>query len=133
MEELHRTEIDAIFAHELAHIKYGSILIVEISLVSLATWVFAMFFAQFAINLMMFIIAELAVMMVMLSFVLRRNETLADTMGGKATTPEALVSVLEYFRAKCKVDDGSMTHPSFRARIKRLLRLFDSVRGKRDD
>jgi len=128
IEEFHRTEIDATFGHELAHIKYGFRFIGELSLATFATWVFAMLLAHFAIIPMIYIIAELAFMMLVLSFVLRRNESLADWTGGNATSPEALVSVLEYFRAKCKGDDGSITHPSFQARIKRLERLFDSDR-----
>jgi len=127
-EELHRTEIDATFGHELAHIKYGLKFVGELSLATAATYVFSVVLAYFATNLTIYIIAEFAFMMLMLSFVLRRNESLADWAGSIATSAEALISVLEYFRAKCKRDDGSITHQSCQARKKRLERLFDSER-----
>jgi len=133
IEELHDTENEATFAHELAHIKYALRFVGEMSLATLATWVFSMFLAQFTINLTIFIIAEFAFMMLTLSFVIRRNESRADWAAGKATTPEAVISVLEYFRAKCKGDGGTITHPSIQARIKRLERLFDSNNQQPDD
>jgi Zn-dependent protease with chaperone function len=133
IEELHHTENEATFAHELAHIKYSLRFIVEMSLATLATWVFATFLAQFAINLAIFIIAEFAFMMLTFSFVMRRNESRADWAAGKATTPEAVISVLEYFGAKCKVDGDSITHPSIKSRIKRLKRLFDWTNQQPND
>jgi len=133
IEELHHTENEATFAHELAHIKYASRFIGEMFLASLATWIFAMCLAQFAINFTAFIIAEFAFMMFAFSFVIRRNESRADWTAGKATTPEAVISVLEYFRAKCKGDGGSITHPSIQARIRRLERLFDSTNQQSED
>lgn len=133
IEELHHTENEATFAHELAHIKYTLRFVGEMFLATLATWIFAMSLAQFAINFTIFIIAEFAFMMLTLSFVIRRNESRADWTAGKATTPEAVISVLEYFRAKCKGDGGSITHQSIQARIKRLERLFDSTNQQPDD
>jgi len=132
MEEFHRTEIGAIFGHELAHIKHRFRLIAELSLATFATWIFAMLLAQFAVNLMIFVLAELAFMMLMLCFVLRRNEDLADSTSGDATTPEALVSVLQYFKAKCKRDDGSITHRPLQARIGRLENMYDLDCKKQD-
>jgi Zn-dependent protease with chaperone function len=128
IEELHTTEIDALFGHELAHIKYGFRFVRELLLATLATWGFAVLLAYFAIIPAIYVIAEFAFMMLVLSFVMRRNESLADWAGGNATTPEALISVLDYFRAKCKGDGSTITHPSFQARKKRLERLFDSDR-----
>jgi Zn-dependent protease with chaperone function len=124
-EILHETDNEAAFGHELAHIKYAPRFFGEMLLATFATWVFAITLAQFAINLMIFIIAEFAFVMLTFSFVMRRNESRADWASGKATSPEAIMSVLEYFAAKCKGDGSFMTHPSFRARIKRLERLFD--------
>jgi Zn-dependent protease with chaperone function len=132
LEELHQTEIDATFGHELAHIKYAFRFVGEMVLATLATWVFAMLLAQFATNLTIFIIAEFAFMMLVFSFVMRHNESRADVTSGNATTPEALISVLEYYKVKCKGDGGSITHPSFQPRIKRLERLFDSDRRQQD-
>lgn len=126
IDELHPTENEATFGHELAHIKYRFRYVSEVVLASLATWALAFLLAYFTIIPMVYAIAQFAIMMLVLSFVMRRNETLADLAGANATTPEALISVLEYFRAKCKGDDGSITHRSFKARIKRLERLFDS-------
>lgn len=126
IDELHQTENEATFGHELAHIKYRFRYVREVVLASLATWALAFLLAYFTIIPMVYSIAQFAIMMLMLSFVMRRNEFLADWASGKATTPEALISVLEYFRARCKRDGSSITHPSFQARIKRLLRLFDS-------
>jgi Zn-dependent protease with chaperone function len=126
VKELHLTENEATFGHELAHIKYRFRYVKEVMLVSFATWAFAALLAYFAIIPSFYMIAQFAFMMLVLSFVMRRNEYLADWAGGKATTPEALISVLEYFRGKSKGNGSSITHPSFQARIKRLERLFDS-------
>jgi len=128
INELHPTEIDATFGHELAHIKYQWKFVRELLLVTLATWAFAILLAYFTIIPMVYAIAQFAFMMLMLSVVMRRNESLADWASGNATTPEALISVLDYFEAKCKGNGSSITHPSFQARKKRLERLFDSDR-----
>jgi len=128
IQDVHRTEVDATYAHELAHIKYGLKFVGELSLATAATYVFSAVLAYFATNLTIYIIAEFAFMMLVFSVVMRRNESLADWAGGNATTPEALISVLEYFRGKSKGDDGSITHQSFNTRIRRLERLFDSDR-----
>lgn len=128
INELHSTETGALFGHELAHIKYRGKFIKEMLLVTLVTWGFAIFLAYFAIIPMIYAIAQLAFMMLLLSLVMRRNESLADLAGpsSNATTPEALISVLDYYEAKCKGNGSGITHPSFKARKKRLERLFDS-------
>lgn len=128
IDELHPTENAATFGHELAHIKYRFRYVREVVLASLVTWAFAFLLAYFAIIPMVYAVAQFAFMMLVLSFVMRRNEYLADWASAKATTPEALISVLEYFRAKCKGNGSSITHPSFQGRRKRLERLFDSDR-----
>jgi Zn-dependent protease with chaperone function len=125
--ELHMTEIEAVFGHELAHIKFASKYIKEILFASITTWVFASILGYFAIILNVYIVAEFGFMMLLLSFVSRRNESLADKVGGEATTPEALISVLDYFRAKSKGNGSSITHPSFSSRKRQLERLFDSA------
>jgi Zn-dependent protease with chaperone function len=128
LKELHTTENEAGFGHELAHVKYRRRFLGELLLASIATWVFAMVLAYFAISLSIYVIAQFAFMMLAFSFVLRRNESLADRTGGNATTPEALISLLDYFRAKCKGNGSGITHPSFNSRIKRLERLFEEDR-----
>jgi Zn-dependent protease with chaperone function len=122
---LHEREKEFTFAHELAHIKYAPRFIGEMLLTSLATCVFAIVLAQFAINLTMFVFAEFAFMMLTSSFVMRRNESRADWAAGRATSPEAGVAALEYYEVKVKGDGGWITHPSFRGRKKQLERLFD--------
>lgn len=124
-KELHTTENEAGFGHELAHIKYGWRFLGELLLASIATWVFAMTLAYFAIIFSIYVIAQFAFLMLVFSFVLRRNESRADMTGGKATTPEALISLLDYFKAKCKGNCSGITHPSFGSRIKRLEHLFE--------
>lgn len=126
IDELHPTENEATFGHELAHIKYRFRYVKEVVMASLVTWAIAFVLAYFTIIPMVYAVAQFAVMLLLLSYVLRRNEYLADWAGGKATAPEALISVLEYFRGKCKGNGSSITHPSFKSRIKRLERLFDS-------
>lgn len=125
-ERFHRTENEATIGHEAAHIKYGRRFIGELLLVTTTTIVFAQLLALSATILMMFLIAELAFMMLLLSPILQRNEFRADWEGAKATSPEALISVLEYFKARSKRDDSSITHPSLQARIDRLMRLLES-------
>jgi Zn-dependent protease with chaperone function len=126
IDELHQTENEATFGHELAHIKYRFRYVGEIVLVSFASWAFAALLAYFTVIPMAILVAQFVFMMLMLSFVMRRNEYLADWAGGKATSPEALISVLDYFREKCRGSGSSITHPPFKARRRRLERLFDS-------
>jgi len=133
MGKFHRTENEAIFGHEAAHIKYGRRFLVELLVVSVATIVFAQLLGLFTTVLMMLLIAEFAVMMLLFSPVLRRNEFRADWEGGKATSPEALISVLEYFQATCKRDEGWITHPPYHERIKRLKLQFNSNRSSEDN
>lgn len=135
IRKFHRTENDAIIGHELAHIKYRLKFIVELLLVTFVTWGFALLLATITWSLGIYVIAELAFMMIILSYILWRNELRADWEGPacNATTPEALIAVFEYLKAECKRDDGSETHPPLQARIKRLMRLLDSDRQHQDD
>jgi len=125
IRRFHVTENDAIIGHELAHIKYAPRFIGELLLITLVTWIFAFFLATITWNLTIYVIAELAFMMLLLSHVLRRNEFRADWESANATTPEALISVFEYLKAECKRDDGSETHPPLQARINKLIRLLN--------
>jgi len=124
-EILSGTEREFAFAHELAHIKDAPKFIGEMSLAMVATWAFITVLARFAINLSAFIFAELAFIMLAMSFVMRRNEARADSVAGRATSSEDGIAVFEYYEKKVKGDGSGMTHPSFRSRKKRLERLFD--------
>jgi Zn-dependent protease with chaperone function len=126
MKRFHATERDAIIGHELAHIKCAPKFVGELLLVTLITWIFAFLLATITWNLTIYVIAELAFMMLLFSYVLRRNEFRADWESANATTPEALISVFEYLKAEYKRDDGSETHPPLQARIKQLMRLLNS-------
>jgi Zn-dependent protease with chaperone function len=70
-------------------------------------------------------IAEIAIMVSLLSWVLRRNELRADMGAAKAVSPEALIAVFESFKARFKANEGSDTHPSLQERIDRLIPLLD--------
>lgn len=129
---LDEREKEFTFAHEVAHIKYAPRFIGEMLLTSLATYVFAIVLAQFVMNLAMLIFAEFAFMMLIFSFVMRRNEARADWAAGRATSPEAGMAALEYYEAKVKGDGGWITHQSFQSRKKRLERLFNSDDSQQD-
>jgi Zn-dependent protease with chaperone function len=114
-----------IIAHELGHIKTRQIFFAEflgsVAVIMAFTYLFLMvytiqFFGQ---------IAQMALGMILLSLLSRRNEFRADKEAAKAVSPEALISVFEQFVVNGKRDDGSETHPSFRARIKRLGKLMN--------
>lgn len=119
------TERLVIIAHELGHIKTRRIFFAEflgaVAVVMAFTYVFLMeytiqFFGQ---------ITQMALGMILLSYLSRRNEFRADKEAAKAVSPEALISVFEQLATNIKRDDGSETHPSFKARIKRLQKLLD--------
>lgn len=126
LDVFHATEIEALFAHELAHIKYGFKFFIKILLTTLITWFFAFPLTYFAINPIIYAIAQFAFMMLILSPIIRQNEYLADWTSGIATAPEAIISVLDYFKAKSKGNGSTITHPSFQGRKKRIERLYDS-------
>lgn len=126
IKRFHTTENDAVIGHELAHIKHAPKFVGELLLVTLMTWIFAFLLATITWNLAIYVIAELAFMMLLFSYILRRNEFRADWESANATSPEALISVFEYLKAECKRDDGSETHPSIQARINQLMCLLNS-------
>jgi len=117
-------EVDATLGHELGHIKTKRTVMKELLLVSFATMAISFLLVLITIPIISQI-AEFAVMMFLLSRVLRRNELRADMEGAKAVTPEALISVFESFKARFKRDEGSDTHPSIQERIDRLMPLLD--------
>jgi len=133
MKKFHRTETEGIIGHELVHIKHATRFVGELWVATFAAMVFAMLLAAFATIPMIYIFAELAFMMLILSYIMRRNEFRADWEGAKATTPEVLISVFQFLKAECQRDDSSITHPPLQARIKRLMRLLDSDRWNQDN
>ena len=76
-------------------------------------------------------VAEFALLLLLVSYVSRRNESRADKISAKATGPEGPISVFEHLRAEHKRDDGSLTHPSLSNRIKQLEPMLDD-KGQRD-
>jgi len=131
-EKFHKTEINAIIGHELAHIKYFDRFFAEIVLIPSIIFVSAIVLAVIIWSLGVYVIWSLAIAMfaaivLLFSCVLRRNEYRADWEGPAchATTPEALISVFEHLKAEYKRDDA-ITHPPFQARIDRLMSLLNS-------
>lgn len=119
-------EVDATLGHELGHLKTKRIVMKELLLVSLCTMAISILLSLITISSMVQI-AELAIMVFLLSRVLRRNELRADMIGAKAVSAEALISVFESFKVRFKKDEGSDTHPSLQERIDRLLPLLDEA------
>jgi len=122
-------EVDVTLGHELGHIKTKRTVMKELLLVSFGTTAISFLLGLITIPILCQI-AEFAIMMYLLTRVLRRNELRADIEGAKAVTPEALISVFESFKARFKKDEGSDTHPSLQERIDRLMPLLDE--GKQD-
>jgi Zn-dependent protease with chaperone function len=123
--KLHSTEVHATLGHELGHLKTRNILVREMLLVIVGTMAFTLLL-EFVTLPSICILAEFAIMMLLLTRVLRRNEFRADAEGAKATSPEALIAVFESLESAYDKDEGSDTHPSIRERIERLLRLMES-------
>jgi Zn-dependent protease with chaperone function len=133
LAQFHKTETVATLGHELGHIKGQRRFMCEMLSVMLCSIMFTIGFSFIAIELRLFVvpiflqITTFALMMLLLSFVLWRNEYRADVYGALATSPEALIAVFQGLqgmgRSK-KRDYGSETHPPLHARIRRLERLL---------
>jgi hypothetical protein len=125
------TEIKAAVGHELGHIKWQNKFMREMFLAMLAPVIFILTFAVSTLRLGLFTIpifcqiAALAFMLLILSFVLWRNEYRADWTGAMIAGPEPLISVFQALQEDGKKDEGSDTHPPLHARIKRLYNLLD--------
>jgi Zn-dependent protease with chaperone function len=70
-------------------------------------------------------VAEIALALLMLSFISWRAERRADLEGARGAGPEGLISVLELLKSKTKRDEGSETHPPCADRIKKLMKMLD--------
>lgn len=125
-KECHRSEILAIIGHELAHIKNNGKYMKEMLLASFAPvgLIFSLaFFTQFfgLAYIPVFIqIGSYALMMLIISYVLWRNEYRADEESAKTVGAAPLISVFELYQSQIKKDEGSDTHPPLHERIKRL-------------
>jgi len=134
MAKFHSTEIDGGIGHELAHIKYCRRLFGELALATLAAYGLTLILTFTSPTLSLFyLIAEVALLMLLFSHILRQNEYRADSGGAKAASPEALISILQYFKYKNGKDEGSETHPSLQSRIERLLSLLEKSHENSSD
>jgi Zn-dependent protease with chaperone function len=68
--------------------------------------------------------AAIAFEMLVLTWIARNNEYMADWDGALAAGPEGLISLFELWM-ESSGDEGSETHPSPKARIERLSKLLD--------
>jgi Zn-dependent protease with chaperone function len=135
LKQFDETETLATIGHELGHIKGQKRFLAEMMAVMFGSVGFVFCFALFAITfglpvIPIFVqITAVALMFLMFSLVLWRNEYRADLEGAQATDPEALIAVFEGLqgnqRKANKKDYGSETHPPLHSRIDRLKRLLD--------
>jgi len=77
-------------------------------------------------------IGGLAAFYLLLSVALRSAEYRADEASAKVLGPEHLIEVLEDFDKDPKFSGGSESHPSPKARIRRLRKLFPASRWAED-
>ena len=131
--KFHRSEIVAAIGHELGHIRGAKRLAYEMLLVTVTPIVFSFVFTLVAVLLGLPVIpiflqvTTFTLMLLLLSFVLWRNEYRADLYGALVTGPEPLIAVFEALQEDVNVhkkDEGTDTHPPTRARIKRLMTLM---------
>jgi Zn-dependent protease with chaperone function len=126
MAKFPSAEVDGGIGHELAHIKYCGRFFAELSLATIAVYGFTLMLAAFTSPALalLYLTAEVALMTLLFSHILRRNEYRADLGGAKAAGPEALISIFQYFKYEYGNDEG-FTHPSPQSRIERLLPLLE--------
>jgi Zn-dependent protease with chaperone function len=132
---IHRTEALATIGHEVGHLKRQKRFVGEMIAVMLGSVGFVLLFSIAALTfglpvIPIFVqITTITLMFLLLSLVLWRNEYAADMEGAKATSPEAMISVLQIIQGNKikanKKDYGSETHPPLHSRIERLKRLLD--------
>jgi Zn-dependent protease with chaperone function len=135
LREFHKTETVATVGHELGHLKGQKKFVGEMLVVMFGSMSFAFCFIFVAVSLGLPVIpiflqiTTFALMLLLMSFVLWRNEYRADMDGALATSPEALIAVFEGLqenqRKANKKDYGSETHPPLHSRIEKLRRLLD--------
>jgi Zn-dependent protease with chaperone function len=130
IKKYHKKEILAIVGHEFSHIITRRRFMIEMTVMSFVVIGFSFLLSLYTIY-QIYIVAEFALLLLLVSYVSRRNESRADRISAKATGPEGLISVFEHLRAEHKRDDGSLTHPSLSNRIKQLKPMLDDERAER--
>lgn len=134
LKMFHRSEIVAALGHELGHIKGQTRFVGEMLLVMLTSLAFSFVFTVVAIVLSLPVIplflqiTTVTLMLLLLGFVLWRNEYRADMYGALVAGPEPLIALFEAWqetgKKMKKKDEGSDTHPPTHARIKKLMALM---------
>jgi Zn-dependent protease with chaperone function len=126
IESFPKSEIIAVLAHEFGHVKRRVRFGLELTLAAGLAYSFALILNLFTVMLVLvFEVAEIAMLFLLVSFVSWRNEYRADRAGARAAGPEGLISVFETVRQKSGKDEGSETHPPLSKRIQRLEPLLD--------
>jgi len=88
-KKFHRTEIIASLGHEFGHIKGLRAYAKEVFAAMIATMAFTFVLGLFTIPVIL-VMAEFAFLMLISSYIMRRNEDRADFLGANATAPEWL-------------------------------------------
>ncbi len=121
------TEIIGVIAHEFGHIKRGWRSVLEFGIAITASYVFFVLLLElvYVVPTIIFDVGYIAMAFLIASFISWRTEYRADMEGARATGPEGLISMFEYWKNRFPRDEGSETHPPLSGRIRRLEPLLD--------
>ena len=120
IEKLDSLALQAVFAHELAHLKskhYLKYFVISMIII-MGILIYQSFFPAIS-GIMTFILA-LAAIILSFSYISWYFEYEADTVAKKYVGKEAVISELEDFKRIMDKDNDSFTHPSFSKRITKL-------------
>lgn len=122
-----QAEIIAVIAHEFGHIKRRWRSALEFGIAIIASYGFFVLLLDLVdvVPTIIFDVGYIALAFLLASFISWRGEYRADMEGARATGPEGLISIFEYWKNRIPRDDGSETHPSLAGRIRRLKPLLD--------